>query len=156
MLAVIWLLLSAAVHPLGDFLLNDDWSFGRPVAELVEEGRFELTGWMSMTFVVQLLWGALFCLPAGFSFTALRLSSLSAGLIGVLATYLVVREAEVRRRPLAKAWEALGPACAVGGILVAYNAALAHGHAFRLCIIYLLTSCSERLPNTDCRPSALS
>lgn len=96
-LVVVWVLLSAAVNPLGDFPLNDDWSFGRSVFNLVEEGHFQLTGWMSMTFVVQLFWGAPFCLPQGFSFTALRISTLVAGLLGIVATYLLLRDANPRR-----------------------------------------------------------
>jgi len=36
---------------------------------------------------MQMFWGAAFCLPSGFSFTALRFSTLVLGLIGVLTTY---------------------------------------------------------------------
>ena len=44
-----------------------------------------------MPLVSHLLWGALFCLPFGFSFDALRLSTLSLSLAGILALYLLAR-----------------------------------------------------------------
>jgi 4-amino-4-deoxy-L-arabinose transferase-like glycosyltransferase len=119
-LAAVWVLMSAAAGPVGDFPLNDDWSFGRSVCRLVEDGRFELTGWMSMTFVVQLFWGALFCVPAGFSFTALRLSTLAAGLAGIVATYGLLRDANLRRRP-----------AMLGGLVLAANPLYFHlSHTF--------------------------
>ncbi len=40
-----------------------------------------------MNFLGHMFWGALFCLPSGFSFTALRVSTLVLGLIGVLTAY---------------------------------------------------------------------
>jgi 4-amino-4-deoxy-L-arabinose transferase-like glycosyltransferase len=60
---------------------------------LVERGELRLSDWTATNLIAQLFWGALFCLPAGFSFTALRLSTLTLGLIGVLATYGLLREA---------------------------------------------------------------
>ena len=42
---------------------------------------------------MQVLYGALFCLPFGFSFEALRISVLLAGLAGGLATYAFLRQA---------------------------------------------------------------
>ncbi|NJL76364.1 MAG: hypothetical protein HC892_16445 [Saprospiraceae bacterium] len=41
----------------------------------------------SMTLLSQVIWGWLFTLPFGFSFTALRIASLVAGWIGILTTY---------------------------------------------------------------------
>ena len=45
-----------------------------------------------------MLWGALFCLPFGFSYTALRVSSLAAGLGGLIGVYLLLRELGAGRR----------------------------------------------------------
>ena len=50
-----------------------------------------------MPLVTQTLWGALFCLPAGFSFTALRLSTLLLSLCSVLVVYLLARQAHPSR-----------------------------------------------------------
>jgi len=80
------------VDPIGDFPLGDDWSYGRVVQTLVETGSFRYTDWVSMPLVAQALWGALFCLPVGFSFTALRISTLILGLVGILATYQLIRQ----------------------------------------------------------------
>lgn len=80
------------VNPLGDFPLNDDWDYGRTVYCLVKEGNLQLTGWSVPAVIAQIAWGALFCLPFGFSFTALRFSTLLLGLIGIIATYGLLRE----------------------------------------------------------------
>jgi 4-amino-4-deoxy-L-arabinose transferase-like glycosyltransferase len=90
--------MALAVNPVGDFPLNDDWSYGSAVRSLVDEGTFRLPGWVSMPLIVQILWGSLFCLPFGFSFTALRFSTLTMGLVGVLAVYALLREAKAGRK----------------------------------------------------------
>jgi hypothetical protein len=64
------------VNPLGNFPLNDDWSFARAVQNLVERGDWRPTGFTSMPLITQSLWGTTFCLLAGFSFNALRFSTL--------------------------------------------------------------------------------
>jgi len=94
LLSILWVLCVILVNPAGEFPLNDDWSYTRVVQTLFEEGRFQLTGWVSMPLVGQAFWGALFCLPFGFSFIALRLSTLVLGLIGVLSAYGLLREAK--------------------------------------------------------------
>ena len=97
LLALLWAGSLCLVNPLGNFPLNDDWSFGTAVKHLLEKGEFRPTGWTSMPLISQTLWGALFCLPAGFSFTALRFSTLFMSLGGVLAVYLLVRQAHPSR-----------------------------------------------------------
>lgn len=92
LLIALWVFALALVNPTGDFPLNDDWSFAHAVKALLDTGEFRPTGWTSMTLLMQTLWGALFCLPAGFSFDALRLSSLVAGAAGIVATYLLTLE----------------------------------------------------------------
>ncbi|MFH1689919.1 MAG: glycosyltransferase family 39 protein [Candidatus Eisenbacteria bacterium] len=93
LLALTWLVIVSLTGPLGDFPLNDDWSYGLAVRSLVETGSLQFTGWVSMPLVAQVAWGYLFCLPSGFSFTALRLSTLTLGLVGVLFSYALLREA---------------------------------------------------------------
>lgn len=96
-LASLWCIGLVLINPAGDFPLNDDWSYGRVVKGLIESGDFTPTGWTSMPLLTDALWGALFCLPAGFSFTALRLSTLALSLLGMLAFYLVMRELRAPR-----------------------------------------------------------
>jgi hypothetical protein len=89
----LWIIMSVVVNPLGDFPLNDDWVYGRAVQSIVEKGSFTLAGGnTSANLIAQAYWGALFCLPFGFSFTALRISTLILGLMGVLASYGLLRE----------------------------------------------------------------
>ena len=93
LLVLLWLGMSVLVNPLGDFPLNDDWVYARAVRSIVEEGNFTLAGGnAAANLIAQAFWGALFCLPFGFSFSALRLSTLVLGLLGVLATYGLLRE----------------------------------------------------------------
>ncbi|MBK6766512.1 MAG: phospholipid carrier-dependent glycosyltransferase [bacterium] len=95
----LWALMTYLAHPVGDFPLNDDWTYGVSVKALVEEGRmFFLTEWACKTLVAHVFWGALFCLPFGFSYTALRVSQLTAGLIGGIATYYLCLELGASRR----------------------------------------------------------
>jgi hypothetical protein len=97
-LGVVWLGMVLLINPVGNFPLNDDWSYGRSVQALLERGTFELTDHTGMTLIAQVAWGAVFSMPGGFSFTALRASTLVLGLIGVLATYGLLREVRVDRR----------------------------------------------------------
>src|SRR5258708_1382821 len=98
-LVLLSLLWSAGVffaNPFGEFPLNDDWSYGLAVQRLVQEGQFRPTGWTAMPLVSQVVWGALFCLPAGFSFTAIRFSTLFLSLVAIAAVYFLAIE---MRRP---------------------------------------------------------
>jgi 4-amino-4-deoxy-L-arabinose transferase-like glycosyltransferase len=90
-LAALWTVLALIAGPRADFPLNDDWAYGLPVQSLVDHGALRLTFWQSMPLLPQLAWGALFSLPFGFSFTALRVSTLVLGMIGVLGTYALLR-----------------------------------------------------------------
>jgi len=94
---LIWLTMVAFSKPVGNFPLNDDWSYGRAVKTLLQQGRPEIIDIVTMTLIAQVYWGALFCLPFGFSFTALRISTLTLGLVGVIATYLMLRELGTRK-----------------------------------------------------------
>src|SRR5262245_39140062 len=87
LLSCIWVAAAVVVNPIGNFPLNDDWAYGFAVRNLVETGELRLSDWTATNLFAQVYWGAIFCFPFGFSFTALRLSTLSLGLIGVLATY---------------------------------------------------------------------
>jgi hypothetical protein len=87
----VWLALGLLANPTGEFPLDDDWSYARAVESLVRDGRFELTGFTAMPLVAQIAWGALFCVPFGFSFTALRVSTWMLGLVGLWATYGLMR-----------------------------------------------------------------
>lgn len=91
-IALLWCASLAVTHPLGNFPLNDDWSYGLAVKHLLAHGDFRPTGWTQMTLVTHVLVGTLFSIPAGFSFSALKLSTLTMALLGIFATYLLMRE----------------------------------------------------------------
>jgi hypothetical protein len=91
-IAAVWLVSVFIVNPVGDFPLNDDWSYGLVVKRFLETGSFHPNDWGAMTLVTNAAWGSLFCLPDGFSFTALRLSTLTLSLIGILGVYVLVRD----------------------------------------------------------------
>jgi Dolichyl-phosphate-mannose-protein mannosyltransferase len=91
LLTFLWLLIVFLVNPIGDFPLNDDWAYAKTVQSLLR-GNVQLTDWAPASQVAQIAWGALFCLPFGFSFTALRLSTLVLGWFGVLMTFAIARE----------------------------------------------------------------
>jgi len=110
LLIALWAAMAIAVNPAGSFPLNDDWSYGKSVQRLLTTGRFDLPDWTSSNHIAQIYWGALFCLPFGFSFTALRFSTLTLGLAGVLAVYALLRE--FHPRP---------PIAVLGALLVALN-----------------------------------
>jgi hypothetical protein len=96
-LAGLWSVSLLIVWPVGNFPLNDDWAFARTVKRFLESGEYYPTSWAAMPLLSQTLWGTLFCLPAGFSFNALRCSTLVMSFAGLLFTYLALRYAQPSR-----------------------------------------------------------
>jgi 4-amino-4-deoxy-L-arabinose transferase-like glycosyltransferase len=92
-----WIVAVLLVNPAGDFPLNDDFSFGRSVFNLVPGGQLRLDDWLSMPLLSQLFWGAGFCQVFGFSFTVLRISTLILGFAAVAAMYFLCRDLGQRR-----------------------------------------------------------
>ena len=91
-IGVLWFLSVLVARPVGEFPLNDDWSWAKTAKCLAEGGGYHPTGWTEMTLLTNALWGALFCLPHGFSFTALRISTLVLSLTGAFAMYALIRQ----------------------------------------------------------------
>lgn len=98
LLFVFWIVSILLVNPFANFPLNDDWAFSESVSHLVNEGQIKFSDWQSMTLIAQVFWGALFCIPFGFSFIALRVSTLFLGLLGVFSVYLLMQEIGANRR----------------------------------------------------------
>lgn len=84
--------LVAIVNPLGEVIINDDGAFAFSAKSILNTGRFALSVFAGPNLFSQAYWGALFCLPFGFSYTALRFSTLTLSLIGLLAFYGLMRE----------------------------------------------------------------
>jgi len=87
-----WLILVWAVDPIGDFPLNDDWIYGGTVRSILTGGGFRIPGPSVPDLLTQALWGAVFCLPFGFSYTALRLSTITLALLGLWFCYALARD----------------------------------------------------------------
>ena len=91
LIALLWCVSILVVNPVGDFPIIDDELYGRVVRSLLETGQYRHPD-ANMPFITNLAWGALFSLPAGVSFTALRLSTLVAGLFGLFGAYILIRD----------------------------------------------------------------
>jgi hypothetical protein len=96
-LITLWILSILLVNPVGDFPLNDDWYYGKTVWTLVKDGEIKFTGWNSMTLISHVLYGSLFSILLGNSFTILRMSTLLLGLAGILGTYMLLREVKAAK-----------------------------------------------------------
>ena len=86
-----------ALRPLQDSPFVDDWVYAWAVEHLLRTGQLKILDWSVSQNVAHVLWGALFCLPFGFSFIALRLSTWVASLLGLLGLHLLLRELGARR-----------------------------------------------------------
>jgi hypothetical protein len=96
-IAAVWIALVVVVNPIGEFPLDDDWAYVLPVKGLLESGTIRFTDWNAVSLIAQAFWGALFSWPVGFSITALRISTLSLGLVGLFSLYLLLRGIDASR-----------------------------------------------------------
>jgi Dolichyl-phosphate-mannose-protein mannosyltransferase len=87
-----WIVCIALVNPLGNFPLNDDWAYGKPIKSFLEKGRFEFTSWSSMTLIGQLVFGIIVTKIFGFSFTVLRFFTLVCAVVSIVFSYLILRK----------------------------------------------------------------
>lgn len=87
-----WAALVAVINPFAEVILNDDGIYASSVKSILETGVFKLSAWVAPNLFSQVYWGALFCLPFGFSYTALRFSTLTLALGALLALYGLLRE----------------------------------------------------------------
>ena len=80
------------VWPNADVPIIDEWTYAWSVEHVLQTGTLELLPISSVYPVMQILWGALFSAPAGFSFAALRVSTVALAIVGASALYLTLRE----------------------------------------------------------------
>src|SRR5262245_30260427 len=93
--AALLLIFVAAIfllHPLPNLPFHDDWTYAWSVEHFLRTGELRVLDWSVHYPFVQILWGALFCLPFGFSFSALRISTVVLAWIGGVALYGTLRE----------------------------------------------------------------
>jgi 4-amino-4-deoxy-L-arabinose transferase-like glycosyltransferase len=89
---IAWLAGAVMVNPAGEFPLNDDWSYTRSVRHLLDTGEVTVY-WATASLVAHIAVGALTSELAGFSFTALRLSTALIAVVGLIGVYRLVRDA---------------------------------------------------------------
>ncbi|HEV8002553.1 MAG TPA: glycosyltransferase family 39 protein [Planctomycetaceae bacterium] len=88
----LYLLAVAAVNPLRECPVLDDWAYASTVRHLLETGQYKLDDWLAPNMPFQALWGALFCLVLGDSYVTLRLSTVVLTVIGLVAFRALARE----------------------------------------------------------------
>jgi hypothetical protein len=107
-IAVVALLIAVALRPFQDTPFIDDWVYSWPVQHLLNAREFLFPEYLGNPIVAQVLWGALFCVPFGFSLSALRVSTWVLGTLAVCAVYLLVLEGGGTRRAARAAAAVLG------------------------------------------------
>jgi hypothetical protein len=93
--AILLLFYFSAAIPLQLFAnvpLHDDWTYAWSVEHFLQTGKLDVLDWSIHYPFAQILWGALFCLPFGLSFSALRVSTMVLAWLGALALYGTLRE----------------------------------------------------------------
>ena len=83
LLTGIWVLNIAIVNPIGEFPIIDDGLYEAIVNHVLATGEFPNPEPASATLLTNIFWGVGFCFFGGVSFTALRLSTLVASLLGL-------------------------------------------------------------------------
>jgi Dolichyl-phosphate-mannose-protein mannosyltransferase len=85
---------SAAIplHLFANVPFHDDWTYAWSVEHFLKTGQLQVLDWSIHYPFAQILWGALFCLPFGFSFSALQVSTVVLAWVGALALYGTLRE----------------------------------------------------------------
>lgn len=115
-----WLFTLVLVPFFGEFPLNDDWIYARAVQDWLAEGHYEGHPFATASLYGQAAWGRLFCLPWGFSFTALRCSTLVLWLVTALSVSASVLQ--FRAHPAV--------AALAGGLVLANPLAMNLGYTF--------------------------
>jgi hypothetical protein len=90
-------LVALILRPFQNTPFIDDWTYAWSVEWLLQHGELQILEWSSNLNVVQVLWGALFCLPGGFSFTALRVSTWVLAVGCLWGLYWLLRELDIAR-----------------------------------------------------------
>lgn len=116
----LWALTLALVSPTGEFPLNDDWIYAGAVQNWMETGDYVSHPFTTANLVGQAWWGKLFCGVFGFSFTALRWSTLTLWLLAGWATGLIALRLQ------APPWIA----ALAGGLIIANPLAMNLGYTF--------------------------
>ncbi len=86
-LAAAWVVVVVLVDPRADVSILDDWCYAISVEQLLHGHGLHVSPWSSTFAATHILWGTLFAWLGGFSFTALRISTLVLWLAGTIGAY---------------------------------------------------------------------
>ena len=98
-IALCEVLVALLLGPFHNTPFVDDWTYAWSVEWLLQHATLKILEWSSNPNVVQVLWGALFCFPTGFSFAALRVSTWVLAVGCLWGLYWLLRELNISRRP---------------------------------------------------------
>src|SRR4029450_537898 len=84
-------LLGIALRPFQPTQFIDDWAYAFPVQQLIETGQLRIPEYSSPSLVL-MLYGTAWCLPFGFSFVTLGISTWTLWMALQAGTYLLVLE----------------------------------------------------------------
>ncbi len=87
LLPLMWLAAVVVVNPIGNFPLNDDWSYALNVRNWVDGGVFKFNDWAAMTQLTHILLGIGVTEWVGFSHTALRFVTLGVVLLWIVGAH---------------------------------------------------------------------
>ncbi len=81
---IIFIIVEFLINPIGEFCLNDDWAYAKTVHTYLETSELKFSFWQAIPGLPLLFAGILFSKLFGFSFTLLRLISVSCVIISTL------------------------------------------------------------------------
>ena len=83
------------IYPLGEFPLNDDWAYTKPIFSFLNTGEITFLKWQAIPGVTLQILGLLFCKIFGTSFFSLRLVSILSTIIMILTLNQILKFYEV-------------------------------------------------------------
>jgi 4-amino-4-deoxy-L-arabinose transferase-like glycosyltransferase len=89
-LVLVFIIAEIIIAPVGDFPLNDDWSYAKGVRVFNETSEFNFGTWPAMTLCSHILWGSLFTRVFGFSHFVLRFSTIVSAIIAIIFLYKLI------------------------------------------------------------------
>lgn len=96
-IVLVSVLVTLLVRPFQNTPFLDDWVYAWSVENLLKGGGLLVPELTNNINIVQILWGWLLCLPIGFSFVALRISTWLLAVGSLCGLYLMLRDLEVPR-----------------------------------------------------------
>lgn len=99
-LLLLWGAIVVFINPVGEFMVNDDWSFTIIIESLLNGTNVGATGWGAggPSIFSHILWGMLFTLLFGFSATTLRISVLVLAVSSSLALMALLQQISNSRK----------------------------------------------------------